>query len=408
MAGVKRTACTDDTMLEVRGILTDIIDIIDTITKDGESEKSLATLCNERNLKYMRVRNLLLRAQQYRMTEMEQTKIQQPEDVWLPKTPYEKLYDIVFFTGNSERPVIYPEDLAETATYVMNTFLTEREQSVVKLRLGMGDGNDVYAHTLVEVGEVYGITRSRVREIEARAYRKLRIADRAEILKLGLKAYNTKQELDVMKRKIKKEEEEKTLELERLSEALPCMVKNAQDATKRTLRQEIYRRMYAFSDAAELVSTKYSCTKSQVRGITNNDIVNAVCVINVLHESLLNNHVTDIKSTTFHVLKRATIHCGGLDVVIQKTNEELMKLRSFGRKSVIVFTNWANDFLADYNLTREKFLMIVHLPEFQSLYDIASPVVSCGYSCLKCFNNRYCAESDDRLVRQKFGHDDEY
>ena len=49
--------------------------------------------------------------------------------------------------------------------------LTERERQVLELRFGIGDGN---ARTLEEVGQQFRVTRERIRQIEAKALRKMR------------------------------------------------------------------------------------------------------------------------------------------------------------------------------------------------------------------------------------------
>ena len=54
--------------------------------------------------------------------------------------------------------------------------LTERERRVLELRFGLLDG---YEHTLEEVGKQYRVTRERIRQIEAKALRKLRHPTRA-------------------------------------------------------------------------------------------------------------------------------------------------------------------------------------------------------------------------------------
>ncbi|MBI4115046.1 MAG: RNA polymerase sigma factor RpoD [Candidatus Omnitrophica bacterium] len=58
--------------------------------------------------------------------------------------------------------------------------LTEREERVLRLRFGIGDG---YPRTLEEVGQIFNVTRERVRQIEAKALRKLRHPTRARKLK---------------------------------------------------------------------------------------------------------------------------------------------------------------------------------------------------------------------------------
>ncbi len=58
--------------------------------------------------------------------------------------------------------------------------LSEREEKVLRLRFGIGDG---YPRTLEEVGQIFSVTRERVRQIEAKALRKLRHPTRARKLK---------------------------------------------------------------------------------------------------------------------------------------------------------------------------------------------------------------------------------
>ncbi|MBI1978156.1 MAG: RNA polymerase sigma factor RpoD [Candidatus Omnitrophica bacterium] len=58
--------------------------------------------------------------------------------------------------------------------------ITEREEKVLRLRFGIGDG---YSRTLEEVGQIFNVTRERVRQIEAKALRKLRHPTRARKLK---------------------------------------------------------------------------------------------------------------------------------------------------------------------------------------------------------------------------------
>ena len=61
--------------------------------------------------------------------------------------------------------------------------LTPREEKVIKLRFGVGDGSE---HTLEEVGQSFAVTRERIRQIEAKALRKLRHPSRSRKLKAFL------------------------------------------------------------------------------------------------------------------------------------------------------------------------------------------------------------------------------
>lgn len=69
--------------------------------------------------------------------------------------------------------------LKEQLVEVLDT-LTEREQKVLKLRFGLDDGK---ARTLEEVGKQFDVTRERIRQIEAKALRKLRHPSRSKKLK---------------------------------------------------------------------------------------------------------------------------------------------------------------------------------------------------------------------------------
>ncbi|HET6842594.1 MAG TPA: RNA polymerase sigma factor RpoD [Candidatus Angelobacter sp.] len=70
-------------------------------------------------------------------------------------------------------------NLKDQTTQVLRT-LTPREEKVIKMRFGLEDGSE---HTLEEVGQSFAVTRERIRQIEAKALRKLRHPSRSRKLK---------------------------------------------------------------------------------------------------------------------------------------------------------------------------------------------------------------------------------
>jgi RNA polymerase primary sigma factor len=82
---------------------------------------------------------------------------------------------------NTDNPVsaAAQEMLKDKIDHVLKT-LTYREREIIKLRYGLGDG---YTYTLEEVGRIFRVTRERVRQIEAKAVRKLQHPVRSHQLK---------------------------------------------------------------------------------------------------------------------------------------------------------------------------------------------------------------------------------
>jgi RNA polymerase primary sigma factor len=87
-----------------------------------------------------------------------------------------------------DRQVVSPAEavinlnLKEQTDAVLKT-LTPREEKVIKMRFGVGDGSE---HTLEEVGQNFAVTRERIRQIEAKALRKLRHPSRSRKLRAFL------------------------------------------------------------------------------------------------------------------------------------------------------------------------------------------------------------------------------
>lgn len=101
------------------------------------------------------------------------------------------LNDVIGEDGDTERiefipdenisveDVVLGETLKQDMREVMKT-LTEREQKVLDLRYGLTSGNEM---TLEQVGKIYNVTRERIRQIEAKALRKLKHPSRSKKLK---------------------------------------------------------------------------------------------------------------------------------------------------------------------------------------------------------------------------------
>ena len=81
--------------------------------------------------------------------------------------------------GVSPADAVININLKEMTEQVLNT-LTPREERVIKMRFGLEDGTE---RTLEEVGQVFGVTRERIRQIEAKALRKLRHPGRSRQLR---------------------------------------------------------------------------------------------------------------------------------------------------------------------------------------------------------------------------------
>jgi len=87
-----------------------------------------------------------------------------------------------------DKGVVSPSDavislnLKEQMAYMLKT-LTPREERIIKMRFGLDDGSE---HTLEEVGQVFSVTRERIRQIEAKALRKLRHPSRSHRFRIFL------------------------------------------------------------------------------------------------------------------------------------------------------------------------------------------------------------------------------
>lgn len=89
------------------------------------------------------------------------------------------LIDFIPSTSNDVEKSLYNKQLREAFEECFH-FLTQREQEVLKLRFGFDTRGP---KTLEEVGQIFGVTRERIRQIESKALRKLRQPTRSRVLK---------------------------------------------------------------------------------------------------------------------------------------------------------------------------------------------------------------------------------
>jgi RNA polymerase primary sigma factor len=74
---------------------------------------------------------------------------------------------------------IIQSNLRETTTRILAS-LTPREERILRMRFGLGMNRD---HTLEEIGQRFSVTRERIRQIEAKAIRKLKHPTRSKVLR---------------------------------------------------------------------------------------------------------------------------------------------------------------------------------------------------------------------------------
>lgn len=97
-----------------------------------------------------------------------------------PRENYERLIEAVF--GEKDLPGLADVSFSKlkTVTAAVMSTLSDREAGVISMRFGLQDG--IY-RTLDEIGEHYGFTNERIRQIESKTMSKLRHPDRSQILR---------------------------------------------------------------------------------------------------------------------------------------------------------------------------------------------------------------------------------
>ncbi len=97
-----------------------------------------------------------------------------PKDTDFPELPVWELDEVVV----DPLEVVHQKDIARVVEEVIDT-LTPREAKVLRLRFGIGLAQD---YTLEEVGIRFDVTRERIRQIEAKALRKMKHPSRVDML----------------------------------------------------------------------------------------------------------------------------------------------------------------------------------------------------------------------------------
>lgn len=197
-----RTLLTNELLNQKIAIFKDIVICLEEIAKQPEKGGVPATsICLSHGVNFLVLRRLI------NFKEIDKIRIDSVidhHDIEIKDNPFERLYRAIF--GLSENDAInYPNDLEESTEYSLDAYLSTREADVLKYRFGLYD----YSKTLEEIGEMFNLSKSRVRQIEIKALRKLRGNKSSMIIKDGLNEYE--------KEKAEKELQEKQ-KLEQLKE----------------------------------------------------------------------------------------------------------------------------------------------------------------------------------------------
>lgn len=302
MPNVSRTLHNNDNIKNALELFKDITSCLEDILKepDDGSGKAMTQVCIDHNIDYFSLRKLM---EIKTLNKIYADKIIDSKELVLPEEdPYESLIKAVF-SINSNEVISYPVDLKESVNHVLST-LTMREQTVIKMRFGFDDYNKM---TLEEVGKEFKVTRDRIRQIEAKALRKLRHPNRSRILKYGLIEFNLEE----------KKEEIKIIESRKLSE-------KALEEYKNNIKKMLETSEDPINKVIDVSST-----------ITIEELEFCVRTYNCLHRFAKLETLCD---------------------VLMMNNTELMKIRNFGQKSLNEVNKKLNEFLTDFGLNRTKFL----------------------------------------------------
>lgn len=220
MGKIKRELNTNERLENALKIFKDIESCIQDILEEPEGikGKAMTTICQEHGIDYLNLRKILSLSS---FQNIYIDKVITADEIELPEMdPWEKLFRAVFGINKLE-PIELPVDIKESTQYVMNQCLTDREQKILNARFGFIEefDGDPTPMILEDVGEKMSVTRNRIRQIEAKAIRKLRHPSRAKILRDGLIKFKETEaikeaEIEMEKAEAKKRVEEFKKQLE--------------------------------------------------------------------------------------------------------------------------------------------------------------------------------------------------
>ena len=309
MSGTKemRTKVTDEKLNNVAEMLENMAKAVREMHETGDS---MAKICNKYGINYIPFRSSIILAMDRYMIDKDSIKplseIEMPE-----KDPYLYLFSAI--SGCKYENVLgefeIPFDLEDTIDEILNNpskyGLTDRETSILKYRFAMTEEGDF--KTLEEVGAIFGRTRDRIRQIEAKAIRKLRHPSRFKLIKYGKTGYNKQKEVEEAKLKSR-------------IEMLEAKSKKEIDEFNKNIEEEL---------------------------------ANEEPKIDII-EYLKSNCISDIELSvrSYNCLKRAGINTL-FDLCLRDSNQ-LLKVRNLGRKSYQEVIDMVNKLLSNYGYDFES------------------------------------------------------
>lgn len=249
MGKIKRELNTNERLENALKMFNDIESCIQDILAEPEGikGKAMTTICREHGIDYLNLRKVLSLSS---FQNIYIDKVITADEIELPEMdPWEKLFRAVFGINKSE-PIELPVDIKESIQYTMDQCLTDREKKVLNVRFGLIEefDGDPTPMILEDVGEKMSVTRNRIRQIEAKAIRKLRHPSRAKILRDGLTKFKETEavklaEIEMEKAEAKKRVEEFKKQLEErrqnvdgMSELVEVLKKDKLDALNLPVR----------------------------------------------------------------------------------------------------------------------------------------------------------------------------